>query len=299
MTNSRRGADIEDEEGIVIHEHFECSKEELWQTVTDPDELSAWLGGGCTIEPRVGGAVRFEFPADGVGATGTIRQWSPPSPVNTLAGFEHTYVDESAPGDLFVCGWWLIPEGDGCDLRFTLQAVDDEKRATVPAGPWARLGRAIATPPPERHETPIEETVARLREAKDILLVDWVTPDIPRRLVEAGFNVVSKNGPEPDDYGRADVVDGELRWTKVAPPTHADLLHLDWTIDFHEYLALAGAIGVRTFWYHSAQTKPPAPANVSGTWVPARKSARLRAAAEGAGMNFIDDHYILDIAARL
>jgi hypothetical protein len=295
----RHALGIEDEEGVVIHEHFDCSKEELWQTVTDPDELAAWLGGGCAIEPRVGGAVRFELPEDGVVATGTIREWSPPNAVNTLAGFEHTYIDEAEPGDLYVCGWWLIPKGDGCDLRFTLQAVDDAKRSTTPAGPWARLGSAIAGPPPQRHETPIDEAVALLREANDILLVDWVTPDIPRRLVEAGFNVVSKNGPEPDDFGRAAVVDGALTWTKVAPPASADLLHLDWTIDFHEYLALARSIGVRTFWYHSAQTKPPAPADVSGTWVPARKSARLRAAAKAAGMNFVDDHYILTVAARL
>ena len=54
-----------------------------------------------------------------------------------------------------------------------------------------------------------------------------------------------------------------------------------------------------TFWYHSSKTKPPSPADVSGCWVPARKSARLREATEAAGMNYIDDHYIVDITRQL
>src|SRR5205085_10034702 len=69
MTN----ANIEDEEGLVIHEHFDASIEELWELISDPDELSAWVGGRCTIDPRVGGDIRFELPDDGVVATGVIR----------------------------------------------------------------------------------------------------------------------------------------------------------------------------------------------------------------------------------
>ena len=295
MTN----INIEDEEGVVIHEHFNASKEEMWETITDPDELSEWLGGRCTIEAHVGGAIRFELPDDGIVATGVIRSWDPPDPSRSLARFSHTFVDSAQPEAVFTCAWTLIPAKDGgCELRFSLQAVDDSVDVQR-AGPWARLGRAMAAATPERVTTPIDRAVELLREAKEILLISWVTKDIPRVLVEAGFSVVSKNGPEADNYGRAELRDGAIHFTRVDPPTHADLLHLDWTIGFHEYLDLAEAIGVRTFWYHSAATKPPEPANHAGCWVPARKSARLRAAAEAAGMNYIDDRYIIDIAQRL
>lgn len=289
---------IEGEEGVVFHEHFDCSKEELWETISDPDELSAWLGGRCTLEPKVGGGIRFDLPDDGTIATGVIRQWKPPDPSRSLAGFEHTFIDSARPDGLFVCGWWVIPAKSGCDLRFTLEAVDESAEVTL-AGPWARLGAAMTGDAPERRTTPAGRAVELLRSAKDILLISWVSPDIPRVLVEAGFSVISKNGPEPDNYARAEVRDGDVHFSRVDPPTHADLLHLDWTIGFHEYLGLAGSIGVRTFWYHSSKTKPPAPADVSGCWVPAGKSARLREAVEAAEMNYIDDRYIVDIARQL
>jgi hypothetical protein len=290
---------IKDEEGVVIHEHFNASKEEMWETITDPDELSAWLGGSCTIEPRVGGAVRFDLPDDGIVATGVVRGWDPPDPSRSLAGFSHTFVDQAEPNALYTCGWWLIPTSDGgCDLRFSLQAAEDSVDVEL-VGPWARLRVAVAADVPERDTTSVERAVELLRGAKEIVLISWVSRDIPRSLVEAGFSVVSKNGPEADDWGRAELRDGEVHFTRVDRPVHADLLHLDWTIGFHDYLDLARSTGVRTFWYHSSATKPPAPADPSGCWVPARKSARLRAAVEAEGMNYIDDHYIVDIARRL
>ena len=291
-------ANIENEEGVVFHEHFGCSKEELWETISDPGELSAWLGGSCTLEPREGGAIRFELPDDGIVASGVIRQWKPPSPTRALAGFEHTFVDEARPKDHFVCGWWAIPTEGGCDLHFTLEAVDTAGLAPL-AGPWARLGSTLSGVGGERRATSPEEALALLRAAKDILLISWVSKDIPRVLAEAGFSVVARNGPEPDHWDRAEVRGGEVVFTRVDPPKQADLLHLDWTIGFQEYLALARSIGVGTFWYHSSKTKPPTPADVTGCWLPARKSARLREAVEAAGMRYIDDHYIVDIARRL
>ena len=296
MTNA--DTNIEDDEGVVIHEHFDSSKEELWETMSDPEELSAWLGGGCTLEPKVCGAIRFDLPDDGIVATGEIREWNPPDPSRSLAGFEHTFVDSAHPDALYLCGWWIIPTARGCDLRFTLEAVDDAMEVPL-TGPWARLGTALSGTVPEQQKTAVDHAVELLRSAKDILLVSWVTRDIPRVLVEAGFSVISKNGPEPDNYGRAEVRDDDVHFTRVDPPTHADLLHLDWTSGFHEYLTLAKSIGVSTFWYHSSKTKPPSPADVSGCWVPARKSARLREATEAAGMNYIDDHYIVDITRQL
>jgi hypothetical protein len=289
-----------DDEGIVILENFDCSKEELWELITDADELSAWLGGTCVIEPDVGGLVRFELPDDGLVATGVVREWSPPISSRSVAAIEHTFVDQAQPNVTYVCNWVLSASGSGCDLRFSLEGVDESDRARL-AGPWRRLGasRSAHRSEPKRRTTTADQAMSLLRLARSILLISWVTEDIPRSLVEAGFSVISKNGPEPDNYGRAEIRDGVLEFTRVEPPTRADLVHLDWTSGFEEYLGQAGRLGARTFWYHSAKTKAPAPADVRGCWVPAPKSARLRAAVEAEGISYIDDHYIVDIARRL
>ena len=178
MSNARTS--IEDE-GVVIHEGFDASKEELWQMISDPDQLAAWMGGTCTLQPQVGGEITFDLPDDGMVATGTIRQWKPPDPARALAGFEHTFIDRAHPDALYVCGWWLIPTEGGCDLRFSLEAVDDSSGAptAVPA-PWGRLGAALTSPAAARRTTPIDEAVELLRSAKQIVLIDWVTKEIPR-----------------------------------------------------------------------------------------------------------------------
>ena len=288
---------IEGTEGVVIHEHFDVSRDALWATITDPEELRAWLGPGCSIEPSVGGRVRLAFPDERLTGAGDVRQWAPPDRARALAGFTHTFVDDDEPDRLYDCSWWLIPsETGGCDLRFSLQAVDG---SDPDPAPWEHLASAIGSPPPVRETTAVATAEAWLRDAERVLLISWVTKDIPRSLLEAGRSVVAKNGPGADDYATASLVDGDVVFTPTATPAHADLLHLDWTIGFDEYLGLARSIGVRTFWYHSGTTKPPAPADVSGCWVPARKSARLRAAVEGAGMRYVDDRYIVDVAGRI
>jgi len=53
--------DVADDEGVVFREHFDVPKEELWEAISDPEQLSSWLGGRCTLEPEVGGEIRFAF----------------------------------------------------------------------------------------------------------------------------------------------------------------------------------------------------------------------------------------------
>jgi hypothetical protein len=289
-----------DGEGIVIREHLDCSKEELWDSITDADELSAWLGGNCVIDPDVGGLVRFELPDAGLVATGVVRDWSPPVSSRSVAAIEHTLVDEAQSNVTWVCNWVLSASGSGCDLRFSLEGVDESDRARL-AAPWRRLGLSASAhgSAPKRRTTTVDEALSLLRLARRVLLISWVTEDIPRSLVEAGFSVISKNGPEPDNYGRAEIREGAVEFTRVEPPTRADLVHLDWTSGFEEYLGQARRLGARTFWYHSAKTKAPAPADVRGCWVSDAKSARLRAAVEAEGITYLDDHYIVNIARGL
>ena len=279
-------------DAVRIDEHFECSQQDLWEAITDTDRLSAWLGGTCVIEPRVRGDVVLDIPTDGVVARGTVRSYEPPRPGHAVAMIEHTFVDAVAPDLTSVCRWAVISTDDGSQLLFTHDGLGEASTG------WHPRGRADVPPPAVARVTaPESHAVALLREASTILLVSFIGSEVPTTLVEAGFDVIAKTGPHEDDWASCAVADGELVCTKIPPPTHADLVHLDWVPD--GYIDLATELGARTVWYHSARTRPPEPADNRGCWVPAPESARLRSLVEVAGVAYIDDHYIADIARLL
>ncbi len=82
-------------------------------------------------------------------------------------------------------------------------------------------------------------------------------------------------------------------------PNEIDLVHLDVSDAFSEYLDVARSLGAKTFWFHSARTRPPEPHDDRGCWLPAAQSMQQRAAAEALGIEYVDDRYIADVAAAL
>ena len=277
---------------IRIDEHFEQTQDEVWAALTDPDRLSDWLGGPSSIEARVGGAVQLTVPDDGVVAKGVVRACSPPRPGYAVAHLEHTFVDEARPDAPSVCSWSVVRDehrpDDGCDLHLVM---DDPSATTI--------GDRLAAPP----ATPVEEAVEALRAARSVLLVDWIGPELPSLLPRVVSEVYGKIGPAADDWARIEPTDGDgepgFRAIRGPRPDHVDLLHLDWTLGFDEFAAEAVRLGAATFWYHSARTRPPAPADDRGCWVPPRQSAAQRARIEAAGLRYIDDHYLADVARLL
>jgi hypothetical protein len=197
-----------DGEGIVIREHLDCSKEELWDSITDADELSAWLGGNCVIDPDVGGLVRFELPDAGLVATGVVRDWSPPVSSRSVAAIEHTLVDEAQSNVTWVCNWVLSASGSGCDLRFSLEGVDESDRARL-AAPWRRLGlsaSAHGSAPKRRTTTPgsprtslaaLWRPASRSSPRTD---PSRTTTDAPRSVREQSSSPVSSPPPGPTSF---------------------------------------------------------------------------------------------------
>lgn len=271
---------------IELHEHFDCTQQELWDAITDGRQLSSWFGGTCALEPTVGGAVRFDLPADGVVATGEVRAVHPPTAGYTVAHLEHTFVERGRDDLAAVCGWAVVIADEGCDLHFSMDGA----------------GEVASSLGPTEERIPTEHAVAEqaFDAAHTILLVDWVLDEIPATLVRSRPHVLAKVGPKPDDWAvlEADSSERGYSSTRIPRPDHADLLHLDWTLGFDDFVDVARQLGVTTFWYHSARTRPPQPADNRGCWVPARQSNRQRAIVESAGMTYIDGHYIVDIARR-
>ncbi|HZU71372.1 MAG TPA: SRPBCC domain-containing protein [Acidimicrobiales bacterium] len=281
-------------DAVAISEHFECPQEELWRAIVDGDQLSAWFGGTCRVEPRVGGAVSFESPGEGVSASGVVRAFRPPQEGFTVAHLEHTFVDRERPDLTSICRWAVVrsPAGSGSDLYFSMDGAGEAGPAPADDAPAVEA---------EAYQPVVSADEARraLGSAHTVLLVDWVLPEIPATIAARFPVVYGKIGPAEDDWAVIEPEGDSFRAVRSGRPDHVDLLHLDWTLGFDEFVGVAQQMGAHTFWYHSARTRPPAPASNRGCWVPVRQSARQRRVVEAAGMRYIDNHYIVDIAGDL
>lgn len=282
---------------VEIHERFDCSQQELWDAITEGEQLSAWFGGTCTIEPRAGGSISFDIPADGVVASGVVRRFKPPAPGMTVAHLEHTFVDRSRPDLTAVCNWAIVKRSDhaaatdpGCDLYFTMDGVGELGSGSL-ADVW----------PTTAITTSFHDARSALASAQSVLLVDWLDAATPRTIARLAPVTYGKVGPADHDWAMIEPRDdgAGFRSERCPKPEHVDLLHLDWTLGFTELVEVAAQLGVKTFWYHSGRTRPPAPADTRGVWLPARQSARQRATVEALGMAYIDDHFILDVATAI
>ncbi|HTK96979.1 MAG TPA: SRPBCC domain-containing protein [Pseudomonadales bacterium] len=286
-------------DSIALTSAFDCSLQRLWRAITHAEELSAWLGGECSIDARVGGNVLFDLSDEGIHARGTVRQVAEPRPDRRVALIEHTFVDSADAEITSICRWALRDTPTGCELVFTHDGFGEAGRARWEA--WWRTGlesseRRIAARP----TTPQSAAVALLRAARRILLVSFIGPEVPETLLSAGFEVFAKTGPEPDAWARCRRDLGELVFEPCTTPLNdIDLVHLDVSDAFEEYLEVAHSLGARTFWFHSARTCPPQPHDDRGCWLPAAQSARQRDAAEALGMEYVDDHYIADVVRAL
>jgi uncharacterized protein YndB with AHSA1/START domain len=277
---------------------FECSAERLWQALVAPDELSAWLGGACSIDARVGGRIRFDVPSERVHASGAVRLVAAPQPDHSVAVLEHTFVDDADAGVTSVCRWAVHRSQTGCELAFTHDGFGEADRARLEAW-WAKgLATSVERSDVTRPTTSLARATALLRDARRIVLVSFIGSEVPDALLEAGFDVFAKVGPQPDAWAHCRRAGVEFSFDRCATPNDIDLVHLD-VPAFDEYLEVARALGAKTLWFHSARTCPPEPHDDRGCWLPASQSARQRDAALAAGLEYVDDRYIADVARTL
>ena len=141
--------------------------------------------------------------------------------------------------------------------------------------------------------------------ARQVLVHNWPSTDVPESLARAGLEVSVIGGPAPDDISVTEVVDGEIssRRTGVLPE-HVDVLYLlpwpGFTIerDLPGAVATAAGRGATTFWYQSA-LGPDGSWDDRGTWVSEELSELIRGIAREAGLRTVLDAYIADVARDL
>src|SRR4051794_22550639 len=103
---------------------LDASREQAWHLLTDPDELSAWLGTPLTLDLRPGGAAAYIEP------DGTAR---------------HAVIEHVRDGERLSFVWWEADHGVASRVVFELTPVEHgtkvevtETRASV-AGASLRL----------------------------------------------------------------------------------------------------------------------------------------------------------------
>jgi predicted CoA-binding protein len=139
-----------------------------------------------------------------------------------------------------------------------------------------------------------------LESARTVLVVDWPSRDVPDTLAEAGYTVVVKGGPEPDNYLVRELQDGEIVVRDIhRRPEQANLVYSHRPLDeLPGIVTMAKEIGARAVWCQSGlasdETKDPA-----GCWVPDDASRKARRLVESAGLLYIQDPYIADTVRRL
>jgi predicted CoA-binding protein len=144
-------------------------------------------------------------------------------------------------------------------------------------------------------EVTVTEAGQILRETGSILLVDWPSKDVPETLARAGYTVVVKGGPEPDNYSAYEVRDGEVASRRTGEaPAAVDLVYSYRPVEeLPGIVAMAQRLGARAVWLQSGVasdgTKAP-----DGCWMDQAASQAARATVESAGLAYIEAPYIAD-----
>lgn len=139
-----------------------------------------------------------------------------------------------------------------------------------------------------------------LRTARQVLLVDWPSREVPQALAEAGYDVFVKGGPPPDAYSCWHLVDGEVRRRDLAgPPDHVDLVYAHRPLEeLPGIVQTALRLGANAVWRQSGVNSNGS-RDPLGCWLPGTESQEGRRLVGSAGLDYIDDVYIVEVLRAL
>jgi predicted CoA-binding protein len=134
-----------------------------------------------------------------------------------------------------------------------------------------------------------------LEQANTVVVVDWPSRDVPDSLARAGYVVIVRGGPEPDNFSTYESRDGDVvsRKTGQAPDqadlvySHRPLVELKGIVDW------AKRLGAQAVWSQSGLADDGV-ADPKGCWVPHKEAVEARTLVESAGLDYVDDVYIAD-----
>jgi predicted CoA-binding protein len=133
-----------------------------------------------------------------------------------------------------------------------------------------------------------------------VLLIDWPTKDVPETLTRAGFHVVVRGGPGPEDYSAYELNSGEVVTYRVGrPPERADLIYSHRPFsELPEIIATAKSLHAKTIWTQSGLSAAGVN-DPKGCWVPEEELRSARNLVQSAGLTFVTEPYIGDVAREI
>jgi predicted CoA-binding protein len=143
----------------------------------------------------------------------------------------------------------------------------------------------------------VTDALDTLRLCRSVLVIDWPSPDVPDSLARAGYTVFVKGGPGPRDYSARELRGDEVLTRATGePPTHVDLVYSHRPpAELEGIVAIARELGALAVWCQSGLAGPDMN-DPKGTWVSDESSWQARALVEAAGLRYVDDAYIGDVA---
>jgi uncharacterized protein YndB with AHSA1/START domain len=127
-------------EGAVVRleRDFAATPAELWQLLTDPAELAAWLCAEVALESHPGGAITLRFANTHTTIRGQITHFAPP---NTL---EFTWSHDHEPASVVRFALRPSPHGPGTRLTLTHTRCNPAEIGNMAAG-WHHHLELLAT----------------------------------------------------------------------------------------------------------------------------------------------------------
>ena len=132
-----------------------------------------------------------------------------------------------------------------------------------------------------------------------ILVIDWPSREVPQQLALAGFQVVVRSGPGPEDYTAYEVVNGEVTTRRTGrAPERADLVYAYRPLsELPQIIEAAKNLKARILWTQSGFSaegvKDP-----KGCWLPADELLAARTLVESAGLVYVSEPYIAEALAK-
>ena len=133
-----------------------------------------------------------------------------------------------------------------------------------------------------------------------VLVIDWPTKDVPESLTLAGFHVVVRGGPGPEDYSVYELNNGEVVTRHLGrPPDRADLIYSHRPFsELPEIIVTAKNFDAKTIWTQSGLSAAGVN-DPKGCWVPEEEQRLARNLVEAAGLNYVTEPYIGDVAREI
>ncbi len=133
-----------------------------------------------------------------------------------------------------------------------------------------------------------------------VLVIDWPNKDVPQSLALAGFHVVVRGGPGPQDYSVYERDNGkDLTRHLGRPPERAELVYAHRPAsELAGIVATAKSLGAKILWTQSGLSAAGVN-NPKGCWVPEEELRLARTLVESAGLTYITEPYIGDAAREI